>query len=231
VKFSIFSDLRAAAATIFGEVDNFKKRSMRAAKKVAVGSLVCVGLCCVGKPASASVLWSFQEIGGNVVGTLSGSLDITDADLLGQPTSGGSLIYPLVGGIFAANLSSPLDQYSIAGPSGFGGGLTTYPDSITGSAFGLDGALVSVYVPRDYSSGTALSGTMIFESKTLADLGVVPVPGTYVWTLPHDTITVKFGVAATPLPATLPLFASGLGAMGLLGWRRKRRKTRAASAA
>jgi hypothetical protein len=28
---------------------------------------------------------------------------------------------------------------------------------------------------------------------------------------------------ATPLPATLPLFASGLGAIGLLGWRRKRK--------
>ena len=26
----------------------------------------------------------------------------------------------------------------------------------------------------------------------------------------------------TPLPATLPLFATGLGALGLLGWRRKR---------
>jgi hypothetical protein len=28
---------------------------------------------------------------------------------------------------------------------------------------------------------------------------------------------------ATPLPAALPLFASGLGALGFLGWRRKRR--------
>jgi len=27
----------------------------------------------------------------------------------------------------------------------------------------------------------------------------------------------------TPLPAALPLFATGLGAMGLFGWRRKRR--------
>ena len=26
----------------------------------------------------------------------------------------------------------------------------------------------------------------------------------------------------TPAPATLPLFATGLGAFGLLGWRRKR---------
>jgi hypothetical protein len=30
-------------------------------------------------------------------------------------------------------------------------------------------------------------------------------------------------IAATPLPAALPLFASGLGALGLLGWRRKRK--------
>jgi hypothetical protein len=30
-------------------------------------------------------------------------------------------------------------------------------------------------------------------------------------------------VAATPLPAGLPLFATGLGALGLLGWRRKRK--------
>ncbi len=29
--------------------------------------------------------------------------------------------------------------------------------------------------------------------------------------------------STTPLPATLPLFASGLGALGLLGWRRKRK--------
>ena len=36
-------------------------------------------------------------------------------------------------------------------------------------------------------------------------------------------VTVTFDVAATPLPAALPLFATGLGAMGLFGWRRKRK--------
>jgi hypothetical protein len=29
--------------------------------------------------------------------------------------------------------------------------------------------------------------------------------------------------AATPLPAALPLFATGIGALGLIGWRRKRK--------
>jgi hypothetical protein len=31
------------------------------------------------------------------------------------------------------------------------------------------------------------------------------------------------GEAATPLPTALPLFATGLGGLGLLGWRRKRK--------
>jgi hypothetical protein len=34
--------------------------------------------------------------------------------------------------------------------------------------------------------------------------------------------------ATTPLPAALPLFATGLGALGLLGWRRKRKAQAAA---
>ena len=40
-----------------------------------------------------------------------------------------------------------------------------------------------------------------------------------------DTVDeyVVVGTGATPLPAALPLFAGGLGAMGLLGWRRKRK--------
>ena len=35
----------------------------------------------------------------------------------------------------------------------------------------------------------------------------------------------------TPLPAAFPLFATGLGALGLLGWRRKRKGAAAITAA
>jgi hypothetical protein len=38
--------------------------------------------------------------------------------------------------------------------------------------------------------------------------------------LAFDNLTI----VATPLPAALPLFATGLGALGLLGWRRKRKQ-------
>jgi len=39
------------------------------------------------------------------------------------------------------------------------------------------------------------------------------------------------GESVVPLPAALPLFATGLGALGLLGWRRKRKSAAATSAA
>jgi hypothetical protein len=42
---------------------------------------------------------------------------------------------------------------------------------------------------------------------------------------PAPTFNLAFSLegAATPLPGALPLFATGLGALGLLGWRRKRK--------
>lgn len=36
-------------------------------------------------------------------------------------------------------------------------------------------------------------------------------------------LTLAYDYTPAPLPAALPLFAGGLGAMGLLGWRRKRK--------
>ena len=49
--------------------------------------------------------------------------------------------------------------------------------------------------------------------------------------IPGLTLEISQGIdnivgtaaAATPLPAALPLFATGLGALGLLGWRRKKK--------
>lgn len=46
-----------------------------------------------------------------------------------------------------------------------------------------------------------------------------------------DNLIVDTSVPNTvPLPAALPLFASGLGALGLLGWRRKRKNAALAAA-
>jgi hypothetical protein len=52
------------------------------------------------------------------------------------------------------------------------------------------------------------------------DITVASVDGTLSGTFTFDFTPP---VAATPLPAALPLFATGIGGLGLLGWRRKRK--------
>jgi hypothetical protein len=68
-------------------------------------------------------------------------------------------------------------------------------------------------------------------SPTTAELSSVAIgPGTYdLWYAEVNDLPAVLEAdstplaPSTPLPATLPLFASGLGALGLLGWRRKRK--------
>jgi hypothetical protein len=60
-----------------------------------------------------------------------------------------------------------------------------------------------------------------FTLSIIATSTVYNNGGSWNW-LPGGTVTLT-GPAATPLPAALPLFSTGLGALGLLGWRRKRK--------
>jgi hypothetical protein len=66
----------------------------------------------------------------------------------------------------------------------------------------------------------ATSSIVTLQFKDLA-VGTSPTAGA---DLGLDNVSVTdFAATATPLPAALPLFATGLGALGLLGWRRKRK--------
>jgi hypothetical protein len=68
-----------------------------------------------------------------------------------------------------------------------------------------------------------ISSTTSFSSITIND----PTNGLI---LDNFTFTIEPAASATPLPAALPLFATGLGALGLLGWRRKRKGASAIAA-
>jgi hypothetical protein len=80
---------------------------------------------------------------------------------------------------------------------------------------------------QECPSRTSGVGTEIFAFILGLDAG-----GNYNFTLqltPNGDPPLQ-PISGTPLPATLPLFATGLGAMGLLGWRRKRRNAAALAA-
>jgi hypothetical protein len=72
-----------------------------------------------------------------------------------------------------------------------------------------------------WSYSMDVSGPGVAGESFANQMGVFPASdGPY-------QMLVTGNVATTPLPAALPLFASGLGALGLVSWRRKR-KARAA---
>jgi hypothetical protein len=83
-------------------------------------------------------------------------------------------------------------------------------------------------VPAGYISGNPLSDSATYDGATLASLGLTP--GTYTWTWLDSSglntagsFEIDVLAPTTPLPAALPLFATGIGGLGLLGWRRKRK--------
>ncbi len=80
----------------------------------------------------------------------------------------------------------------------------------------------------DYSATGATYGqitgvfTATSTSTTISIVGHVLGSTQYMIGLDDVSVTGP-GLAETPIPPALPLFATGLGAMGLLGWRRKRK--------
>ena len=108
-----------------------------------------------------------------------------------------------------APVTASATDLTFAFGSGFTGGLfdfgiapgtrLCYSDSITVNCAGL-----GIGIGWQISTGPTTSDST----------GIGP---------PADNVIATAAATATPLPATLPLFATGLGALGLLGWRRKRK--------
>ena len=103
--------------------------------------------------------------------------------------------------------------------------LLFFPTTPHFDAFGISFSNIQVF-PDDNASGN-----IRYSSADAAYLLT-----TYGCTL-NDCIAnvpivfdVTLASSSTPLPAALPLFATGLGALGLLGWRRKRKATAALAA-
>ncbi len=212
-------------------------------------SLACV-LLSAGTPANASTYTvqmlqvpdALQSSGFDVVATGSGTINITNLSFspvstLAQMVPSASVLITGGPGTVAA------DQVSLAFSSGFssfgpGGGHS--PNTSSGNIAGLAGGTLgagALYVPVGYNGTDTLSNSATWNNATLASLGLTP--GTYIWTWTNpipaapifaattaNTFTIQIGSApVVPLPATLPLFATGLGALGLLGWRRKKKLT------
>lgn len=135
-----------------------------------------------------------------------------------------------------------------------GGGTATFNDTdgtltVAGSDFYISGNSIyfnfgdnnpSTAGEVKFESVAGFPGTSYFQLTSEYVCGGSCDPGTGAETLDfmHSAGAGHFysspeviAIAATPLPATLPLLASGLGALGLFGWRRKRKSAAVIQAA
>ena len=181
--------------------------------------------CAYATPARAAAIMSFDQVGTDVVGTLSGSLDLTGmtADAL-PSTFVGAGVEPNLAGFSIGTVGDPQTHYTqVTGPTSFGSGGYTGADNSSATDFAVygGGPTTGLWVPVGYTSGNPLSGTLLFSNATFSSLGLTP--GTYLYTLGSgDTVTVQIGPAApVPEPASMLLLGSGFSAALL---RRRRRK-------
>jgi hypothetical protein len=86
------------------------------------------------------------------------------------------------------------------------------------------GASVALYFEFSTSDTTAPDGDYGLW-QALFTVGANDAEGVFQTNIMSANIEVT---DPTPIPAALPLFATGLGALGLLGWRRKRKAQAAA---
>lgn len=96
-------------------------------------------------------------------------------------------------------------------------GIATFPDGSVALAFSSDDDSGAPFFPTD---GTTL-GTVLVETGLPVDVTKYLDPVSLQ--AKGFTATFQSDVEATPIPAALPLFAAGLGALCLLSRRRKRK--------
>ena len=193
---------------------------MKMKKLVLLGAAVLTVVCSLGLPANAATFdWnvSFQFSGTDNITNNAATVTVTgtivsdcDSCFL-QQTDISSWSFTFSGGLTGSASGGVGDPPGISGNVlSASGGVLTYVFVSGGDAHftGTDGQSQMAF---GLNVETQLRAQILTSENVLGSV-----------TLPFQIATEEI-VSTTPLPAALPLFATGLGGLGLLGWRRKRK--------
>jgi len=150
----------------------------------------------------------FAEVGGNVVVTMDGSVNLSGLTFQGNETTGTPGVF---GGstVRFAPASTNVDRYgNIGGLTDFGDNTSnTFTGSFTTTDYiaivNLGSGSAFIQVPSSYVNASTLSNSMTFTGASFLSMGVTNGTYTYTWGsgADADSLTVYVGtVPATPTP-------------------------------
>jgi hypothetical protein len=209
---------------------------MKALSIAAAGALLLGATAAAEAYTLAPYVVSVDKSGKNVVATGSGEFDIDGLGFVANTDECACLFSkaPFGAYFFLGTQGAPNEYFaSFPAPAQYFG-TTSFPNATSWSGdpagLGIGAAGVEwLLLVSSYQSGDLLNSSATYKHTTIADLGLAV--GSYVWTwgpAADQSFTLNIGLPPTPLPAALPLFATGLGTIGLFGWRRMKKAARAA---
>ncbi len=184
-----------------------------------------IGFCCAVGSAKATkrllgvfVLWLFTVVGANAM-----VFDVSATDNDGTGVLGGTVTIDTSTGVVTAVDLTFSDGALTAAEGNIINTLKTFNASV-GALGQPSGPVASGYLLQ--LQGLNLVG---YNGGAISSWSVLDVIDNKSFSGSGGTLTAE--VSATPLPAALPLYATGLGALALLRWRRKRKAAAALIAA
>jgi hypothetical protein len=110
-------------------------------------------------------------------------------------------------------------------PSGWGAGVSATVTDNLGDTTSFAVNTGDFAGPKHEIFGSVFFASVLPSTLGISTSGFASISGGPATVDYSINISLPNGAYVTPLPAALPLFAAGLGALGLLGWRRKRKAT------